>query len=109
MLDIDSIYSFPSEIASPEEKASYDYIIQYARAMYEPYRYTEGGFARDNKRIILNRKYAEGLQAIDKYKNRFSIEDGDVSYLNLDWSVVPVIPKYVDLWVGEIINQDLAI
>lgn len=109
MSDIDSIHSFPSEIASSEEKASYDYIMQYAKAMYEPYRYTEGGFARDNKRIILNRKYAEGLQSIDKYKNRFSIEDGDVSYLNLDWSVVPVIPKYVDLWVGEMINQDLSI
>ena len=107
--DLDTIGAFPSESASPEVKKSAKYILQYGKAMYDRWKYADGGYARDNKRIILNRKYAEGLQSIDKYKNRIGIEDGDTAYLNLDWSVVPIIPKYVDLWVGEMLNEDLTI
>ncbi|MCH8347972.1 MAG: glucose-6-phosphate dehydrogenase [Proteobacteria bacterium] len=37
------------------------------------------------------------------------IKEGDTAYLNLDWSVVPIIPKYVDLLIGEMLNEDLKI
>jgi len=107
--DLDTTNSFPSESASPEVKKSYSYILQYGNAMYDRWKYADGGYSMDNKRILLNRKYAEGLQSVDKYKNRMGIEDGDTAYLNLDWSVVPIIPKYVDLWVGEMLNENLKI
>jgi hypothetical protein len=45
------------------------------------------------------RLYARGEQPIQKYKDRFSI-DGDNSKMNLDWSIVPVIPKFVDIVVN---------
>ena len=107
--NFDNINSFPSESASPETKKSFDYIIEYGKAMYNKWKYADGGYATDNKRILLNRKYAEGMQSVDKYKNRFSMDNGETAYLNLDWSIVPIIPKYVDLWVGEMINEDLQI
>ena len=107
--NFENINSFPSESASPEIKKSFDYIIEYGKAMYNKWKYADGGYATDNKRIILNRKYAEGMQSVDKYKNRFSMDNGETAYLNLDWSIVPIIPKYVDLWVGEMINEDLKI
>ena len=34
-----------------------------------------------------------------KYKDELAI-DGDLSYLNLDWTPVPVIPKFVDIVVN---------
>jgi len=43
--------------------------------------------------------YARGEQPISKYKNELAI-DGDLSYLNLDWTPVPIIPKFVDIVVN---------
>jgi hypothetical protein len=45
------------------------------------------------------RLYARGEQPIGKYKNELAV-DGDLSYLNLDWTPVPVIPKFVDIVVN---------
>ena len=45
------------------------------------------------------RLYARGEQSTPKYKNELAI-DGDLSYLNLDWTPVPVIPKFVDIVVN---------
>jgi len=43
--------------------------------------------------------YARGEQPIAKYKNELAV-DGDLSYLNLDWTPVPIIPKFVDIVVN---------
>ena len=32
--------------------------------------------------------------------------DGDLSYLNLDWTPVPIIPKFVDIVVNGIAAKD---
>jgi hypothetical protein len=45
------------------------------------------------------RLYARGEQSIQKYKDELSI-NGDLSYLNLDWKPVPIIPKFVDILVN---------
>ena len=39
-----------------------------------------------------------------KYKDELAI-NGDISYLNLDWTPVPVIPKFVDIVVNGISNR----
>jgi len=36
---------------------------------------------------------------VAKYKNRLAV-DGDLSYLNLDWTPVPILPKFVDIVVN---------
>ena len=45
------------------------------------------------------RLYARGEQSVQKYKDEFSV-NGDLSYLNLDWKPVPIIPKFVDIVVN---------
>jgi hypothetical protein len=45
------------------------------------------------------RLYARGEQSIKKYKDEFAT-NGDLSYLNLDWKPVPIIPKFVDIVVN---------
>ena len=95
---------FPSQVVSDAEKLSYDYGLKVAKAIEGEW------FDKDNysNRYIHNRNnfrnlrlYARGEQSIQKYKNELSI-NGDLSYLNLDWKPVPIIPKFVDIVVNGI-------
>ena len=54
------------------------------------------------------RLYARGEQNVQKYKDELSI-NGDLSYLNLDWKPVPIIPKFVDIVVNGISSKDYEI
>jgi len=94
--------SFPSQMATDAEKASDSFGLQIGQAIqYEWFR-KDGNSCRyysqwrDFRRLRL---YARGEQPISKYKNELAI-DGDLSYLNLDWTPVPIIPKFVDIVVN---------
>ena len=50
------------------------------------------------------RVYARGEQSVAKYKNELAI-DGDLSYLNLDWTPVPILPKFVDIVVNGLSDR----
>ena len=50
------------------------------------------------------RLYARGEQPIGKYKDEMAV-DGDLSYLNLDWTPVPILPKFVDIVVNGQSNR----
>ena len=54
------------------------------------------------------RLYARGEQTVQKYKDELSI-NGDLSYLNLDWKPVPIIPKFVDIVVNGIAAKNYDI
>ena len=93
---------FPSQIASDEEKISLDYGTSIGRAIENEWFNTDSGIGRfkSNQTTFHNlRLYARGEQGIQKYKDELSI-NGDLSYLNLDWKPVPVIPKFVDIVVN---------
>lgn len=98
----DNILSFPNPFASENDKKNKEYGLAYARAIWADYQKNLTFYRQD--RDILNRKYAEGLQSVDKYKDRLGL-NGDLSYLNLDFNPVPIIPKYVDNIVGRLKNE----
>ena len=54
------------------------------------------------------RLYARGEQSIQKYKDELSI-NGDLSYLNLDWKPVPIIPKFVDIVVNGMAERMFSV
>ena len=93
---------FPSQFVSDAEKASEEFGLQIGQAIqYEWFKRDGNGCRyygqwRDFHRLRL---YARGEQSVAKYKNELAI-DGDLSYLNLDWTPVPVIPKFVDIVVN---------
>lgn len=94
--------NFPNQWATDKEKASEGYGLQVGQAIqYEWFR-KDGTSCRyysrwrDFHRLKL---YARGEQSVAKYKNELAI-DGDLSYLNIDWTPVPVIPKFVDIVVN---------
>ena len=93
---------FPSQTVSDAEKLSYDYGLRVAKAIETEWFNSD----RSLNRYMSNRKnyhslrlYARGEQSIQKYKDELSI-NGDLSYLNLDWKPVPIIPKFVDILVN---------
>jgi len=95
---------FPSQIASDQEKMSMKYGTAIGRAIENEWFKTDNGLGRfkSNQNTFHNlRLYARGEQGIQKYKDELSI-NGDLSYLNLDWKPVPIIPKFVDIVVNGI-------
>jgi len=93
---------FPSQAVSDSEKKANSYGLEIARAIESEWFKRDSGtmryFAsRDNFHRL--RLYARGEQSIQKYKDELSI-NGDLSYLNLDWKPVPIIPKFVDIVVN---------
>ena len=94
--------AFPSQFVTDAEKNTAEFGIQIGQAIqYEWFRKDGNscryyGQWRDFHRLRL---YARGEQSVAKYKNELAI-DGDLSYLNLDWTPVPILPKFVDIVVN---------
>ena len=98
---------FPSQAVSDLEKMSYEYGLKIAKAIESEWFHHD----RNNNKYLNNlndfhklRLYARGEQSIQKYKDELSI-NGDLSYLNLDWTPVPIIPKFVDIVVNGIAER----
>ena len=94
--------AFPSQFVSDAEKETQQYGLQIGQAIqYEWFR-RDGVSCRfydQFRQFHRLRLYARGEQSVAKYKNELAI-DGDLSYLNLDWTPVPIIPKFVDIVVN---------
>jgi len=100
---------FPSQAVSDMEKLSEDYGLKVARAIrHEWFSGTTSKYNSHKHNFHNLRLYARGEQSIQKYKNELSI-NGDLSYLNLDWKPVPVIPKFVDIVVNGMAQRNYEI
>ena len=106
--DNKNIAAFPSFTETREQKALPDYGLRYARAIWSEYTKNSTVFNDRRIRDIENRKYAEGLESIQKYKDRLDL-NGDTSYLNLDFSPVNRVATIVDNMLGRLMNQNYKI
>ena len=98
---------FPSQVASDMEKMSPEYGLKVAKAIEDEWFKRDGvtyRFASNQDTFNKLRLYARGEQSVQKYKDELSI-NGDLSYLNLDWKPVPIIPKFVDIVVNGIAER----
>ena len=96
-------YDFPTQFVSDSVKKTDEYGLQIGQAIqYEWFKKDQNVNCRffDQWRNFWRlRLYARGEQSIEKYKNELAV-DGDLSYLNLDWTPVPIVPKFVDIVVN---------
>jgi len=102
---------FPSQVVSDLEKASNEYGLKVGKAIEHEWFNNNTNDTRfaSNQRAFHNRRlYARGEQSVQKYKDELSI-NGDLSYLNLDWTPVPIIPKFVDIVVNGISERSFSI
>jgi hypothetical protein len=104
--------AFPSQMVSEAEKKTLEYGLLVGQAIeYEWFRGGRVNGSRWNtgyQNFHNLRLYARGEQSVQKYKDELSI-NGDLSYLNLDWKPVPIIPKFVDIVVNGIASKDYEI
>ena len=101
---------FPSQTVSDSTKKSKAYGLEVAKAIEQEWwrrdsnfgNHVYGGasrFKQTRHAFHRLRLYSRGEQSVQKYKDEFAI-NGDLSYLNLDWKPVPIIPKFVDIIVN---------
>ena len=109
-IDISSV-GFPSQFVSDAEKATDEFGLQIGQAIQYEWFKKDGNNCRyynqwrDFHRLRL---YARGEQSIAKYKNELAV-DGDLSYLNLDWTPVPILPKFVDIVVNGMQDREFKV
>jgi hypothetical protein len=103
---------FPNQMASDSEKSTMDYGLSVGKAIEsEWFKKTGGNSCRYYDQAVdfhQLRLYARGEQSISKYKAGMASE-GDISYLNIDWAIVPIIPKFVDIVVNGMNDRLYAI
>ena len=94
---------FPDQVVPVAEKNTYEYGLAVGRAIesewFRNYKGTGYRFMTNYTYFHNLRLYARAEQPVQKYKDELAI-NGDLSYLNLDWKPVPVIPKFVDIVVN---------
>ncbi len=94
--------NFPTQLATDAEKASKEFGLKVGQSiMWEWFAKTGNNCRYYSQWIDFHRirLYARGEQPIAKYKTQFEV-DGDMSHINLDWTPVPIIPKFVDIVVN---------
>ena len=102
---------FPSQVASDQEKMSFEYGRQVGRAIQSEWFGGNSGnvrFRSNQNSFHGLRLYARGEQPIQKYKDELSV-NGDLSYLNLDWKPVPILSKFVDIVVNGIADRSFDV
>jgi len=102
-----SAAGFPDQFATDKEKASSEYGLMVGQAIQYEWFKKDGGGCRyydQSREFHRLRLYARGEQSVGKYKNELAI-DGDLSYLNLDWTPVPILPKFVDIVVNGMADR----
>ena len=106
----ESVINFPSQAVSDLEKLSMAYGEKVAKAIEHEWFNGEATskWSGNINNFHKLRLYARGEQPIQKYKNELSI-NGDLSYLNLDWKPVPIVPKFVDIVVNGLSQRSYEI
>ena len=103
--------NFPDPFANPEEKQSKSYGERYAKAIMGQWGRGDDSSSLMSRRMYefeKNRDYANGTQDTSIYKsilNSLDPNNGDGTLLNIDWSPVPIVPKFVKVVVNRILSR----
>jgi len=103
------LMGFPNPLASESDKDKPEYGMAFLRTMYREWA-GETGTLLDvrSAKFQICRDYAGGKQSAEPYKDLLNVE-GDQSYANLDWRIVPIIPKFIDIIVNSLVNYGYSV
>ena len=103
---IKEIGGYPSPFAPKKVKDKKEYGLKYFKKMYHEWSgQGQNSVAGRKRRFNTARQYASGTQSVEKYKSLLN-NSGDQSYMNLDWSNLSIIPKFVDVIVNGLTEQE---
>lgn len=105
------INGYPSHLIDPREKGK-DWIKQYCKAAWDSWN-------NDNPRSIFYnaryryenfKQYAMGNQSVNKYKPLMGVDqESTETWLNIDWTVIPIVPKFRRIALGKLAKVDYNI
>jgi hypothetical protein len=104
--------NFPDPLASQQEKSSEGYGTSYAKAIESQWGSlsNQNSLIRQrNKTFERNREYANGTQDTTIYKQILTNLDpnnADGSLVNLDYTPVPILPKFAKIVANKILSRD---
>ena len=102
---------FPSHADPTKQKDSNKWGLQVANAIEWQW-FTKDStlsqFYVNRNRYHTYRLYAKGDQSTQKYRDEFTI-NGDFSFLNLDYTPVPIVPKFVDIVVNGMQDRSFEV
>ena len=102
-------YNLPPEDISPKKKKDKKYGLLWAKMIEANYSNKNNNYYQDRvARIKESRAYARGSQSVDRYKQLLN-PSGDNSFANFDWSPLPVISKFRDTLVNDVLSQTINI
>ena len=102
--------NFPDPLAPSEVKQGRDYGLKYAKSIYQQWGKIDqqnSVYGNRKKTFEKNRRYANGTQDTAIYRSLLTSLDpnnGDGSMLNLDFTPVPILPKFVRIVVNKILS-----
>jgi len=103
---------FPDPLAHAEEKAMQEYGLQYAKAIENQWGSgtdTYSSLKTKKETFARSRKYANGTQDTTPYKKLLTSLDpngNNGTLLNLDYTPVPILPKFVKIVVNNILSRN---
>jgi len=103
--------SFPDPLASSDVKQGKEYGLKYAKSIYRQWGKIDqqnSVYGNRKKTFEKNRRYANGTQDTAIYRsllNSLDPNNGDGSMLNLDFTPVPILPKFVRIVVNKILSS----
>lgn len=103
-------FGFPSSLISPGEKQTREYCLTFQKAFHrEHHTGTGSGRIKMLGDYEKNRLYAKGMQPQDQYKPMLGIVRNkgkkDISWRNLDWNILPILPTLVSVVKNKVLSQ----
>jgi len=102
---------FPDPLLPRGEKETKEYGLKFARAIMDQWsenQQDQSLLKRRNKVFERNRKYANGIQDTTIYRELLTSLDpnnGDGSFLNIDFTPVPILPKFARIVANKILSR----
>lgn len=111
MISVDDKGIYPPHDIDPKLKDA-KWGMQYAKAAWSDWNYTipRTCFYNAADKYEELRLYAHGKQPINKYKKLLAVDQQtDNTWLVVDWSVRPIIPKFRDIAISRLVQQEYNI
>jgi hypothetical protein len=104
--------SFPDPLATTEVKKTKEYGLEYAKAIESQWgKITQATSLYGKRNVVFERSrdYANGTQDTNIYKKllrSLNPNDGDGTLLNLDYTPVAILPKFVRVVANKILSRN---
>ena len=106
-----TMYAYPRHDIAPKSKDE-NWGMAYAKATWNDWQYSvpRTCFFNAADKYEELRMYGQGKQPINKYKKWLNVdEQTNDTFLNLDWEIRPIIPKYRDIAISRLVQQEYNI